>query len=653
PLTGQAQLNGLSAGVEIQRDASDVTHIHAQNPVDAWRAIGYVHAQERGWQLAFNRQVMHGELSEWLGEPSLETDKLMRTLGIIQAAQAQFDKLPLNTQKALEAYAQGVQAGYASAQWRAPEFLILGINPVKDMKPWTAVDSVGWALMMALDLGGNWGHEFARWMALQTLSTDELWTLLPPYPGEPRGTKVDVAALYQTLDVYAKPSSAKAAAWNQPHLLASSTLDIGVLEGKGSNNWVVPGSNTQSGLPLLANDPHLGLSAPAVWYFAGLHAPAGKLPDGQTHGALNVVGATLPGLPFVVLGRTQKAAWGFTNTGPDVQDLFLEALEGKDSYRTPSGQQAFETRKEVIKVKGQGDVAIQVRTTRHGPVISDVQPAYAQFLNKDKYAMAIRWSALDPDNQTIVAGMDANFANSVAELRQAFSQNHSPMQNVVMADSSGKVLFKVAGKMPVRAPNNDLKGMLPAPGWLAQYDWQSWIPYDQTPEVSQADIEKQGWHATANQKILPPGYSQFLTNDWTGPERFDRIAQRLSAGSKLNASTMKAIQADVHSLAAERLLPYLQSLSSQHAKAPEALPLLKSFKGDMSRDSAGALIYAVWIDEVTRAILMPKLGETRFKALFGKRSFRPAIEGILATQDPSWCGVTGCQALMNKALDSA
>lgn len=653
PLTGQAQLNGLSAGVEIQRDASDVTHIHAQNPVDAWRAIGYVHAQERGWQLAFNRQVMHGELSEWLGEPSLETDKLMRTLGIIQAAQAQFDKLPLNTQKALEAYAQGVQAGYASAQWRAPEFLILGINPVKDMKPWTAVDSVGWALMMALDLGGNWGHEFARWMALQTLSTDELWTLLPPYPGEPRGTKVDVAALYQNLDVYAKPSSAKAAAWNQPHLLASSTLDIGVLEGKGSNNWVVPGSNTQSGLPLLANDPHLGLSAPAVWYFAGLHAPAGKLPDGQTHGALNVVGATLPGLPFVVLGRTQKAAWGFTNTGPDVQDLFLEALEGKDSYRTPSGQQAFETRKEVIKVKGQGDVAIQVRTTRHGPVISDVQPAYAQFLNKDKYAMAIRWSALDPDNQTIVAGMDANFANSVAELRQAFSQNHSPMQNVVMADSSGKVLFKVAGKMPVRASNNDLKGMLPAPGWLAQYDWQSWIPYEQTPEVSQADIEKQGWHATANQKILPPGYSQFLTNDWTGPERFDRIAQLLSSGTKLDANTMKTIQADVHSLAAERLLPYLQSLSSQHAKAPEALPLLKSFKGDMSRDSAGALIYAVWIDEVTRAILMPKLGETRFKALFGKRSFRPAIEGILATQDPSWCGVTGCQALMNKALDSA
>ena len=653
PLAGEAPLKGLSAGVEIKRDATDVTHIHAQSPMDAWRAIGYVHAQERGWQMAFNRQVMHGELSEWLGAPTLETDKLMRTLGIMKAAQAQFDKLPSNTQKALEAYAEGVQAGFASSQWRAPEFVILGINPAKTMKPWTAVDSVGWALMMALDLGGNWGNEFARLMALQTLNTEDLWKLLPPYPGEARGTSVDIAALYKSLGVYAPEKSSQTQAEATQQLLASTTLDIGVLEGKGSNNWVLPGSNTKSGSPLLANDPHLGLSAPAVWYFAGLHAPAGKFADGQAHPALDVVGATLPGLPFVVLGRTQKAAWGFTNTGPDVQDLYLEALEGKDSYRTPTGQEAFVTRDEVIKVKGQGDVNIQVRTTRHGPVISDVQPAYAQFLNKDKFAIALRWTALDVDNQTIVAGMEANFANSVVELRQAFSKNHSPMQSVVMADQGGHVLFKAAGKVPVRSAAHDLKGMVPAPGWLAQYDWQSWIPYDQTPEVSQADIEKRGWHATANQKILPPGYAQFLTNDWTGPERFDRIAQLLNSGTKLDANSMKTIQADVHSLAADRLLPYLQTLTSQHVKAPEALPLLKSFKGDMTQDSAGALIYAVWIDEVTRAILIPKLGEARFKALFGKRAFRPAVEGVLANQDKAWCGDAGCQALMNKSLDTA
>jgi len=653
PLSGDASLAGLSSKVEIKRDASDVTHIHAKTAIDAWRAIGYVHAQERGWQLAFNRQVMHGELSEWLGPTTLETDKLMRTLGIMTAAKAQFDKLPPNTQKALEAYAEGVQAGYASAQWRAPEFVILGINPTKSMKPWTAVDSVGWALMMALDLGGNWGNEFARLMAAQTLSTEDLWKLLPPYPGEARGTLVDIAALYQNLGVYAKQVSPQASAMAAKQMLASSTLDYGVLEGKGSNNWVLPGTHTKSGLPLLANDPHLGLSAPAVWYFAGLHAPAGQLPDGQAHAALDVVGATLPGLPFVVLGRTQKAAWGFTNTGPDVQDLYLEALEGQNNYRIPNGQQAFETREEVIKVKGQGDVTIKVRVSRHGPVISDVQPAYAQFLNLDKYAIALRWSALDHDNQTIVAGMDANFASSVAELRKAFSNNHSPMQSIVMADTAGQVLFKAAGKVPVRSAAHDLKGMVPAPGWLSQYDWQSWIPYDHTPEVSQADIEKRGWHATANQKILPPGYSQFLTNDWTGPERFDRIAQLLSVGTKMDVANMKTIQADVHSLAADRLLPYLQTLTSTHPKGSEAIALLKSFQGEMSRDSAGALIYAVWIDEVTRAILIPKLGETRFKALFGKRAFRPAVEGILSSQDKSWCGDAGCQALMNKALDSA
>ncbi len=653
PLSGVQQLQGLYSGVEIKRDVSDVTHIHASNPLDAWRAIGFVHAQERGWQLAFNRQVMHGELSEWLGPTTLETDKLMRTLGIMKAAQAQFEKLPANTQKALEAYAEGVRAGYASEQWRAPEFVIMGIHPTKSMKSWTAIDSVGWALMMALDLGGNWGNEFARLMVAQTLSTEDLWKLLPPYPGESRATKVDIAALYQSLGVYAKPGSPQANALASQKMLASTTLDIGVLEGKGSNNWVLPGSNTKSGLPLLANDPHLGLSAPAVWYFAGLHSPPGQLPDGKPHGALNVVGATLPGLPFVVLGRTQMAAWGFTNTGPDVQDLYLEALEGPNNYRTPNGQQAFETRDEVIKVKGQGDVTLKVRSTRHGPVISDVQPAYAQFLNMDKYAIALRWSALDIDNQTIVAGMEANFASSVADLRQAFSKNHSPMQSIVMADTAGNVLFKAAGKVPVRSAAHDLQGMVPAPGWLSQYDWQSWIPYDQTPEVSQADIEKRGWHATANQKILPPGYAPFLTHDWTGPERFDRIAQLLSAGTKLDASQMKTIQADVHSLAADRLLPYLQTLTSTHPKGPDALAQLKLFKGDMSRDSSGALIYAVWIDEVTRAILIPKLGETRFKALFGKRAFRPGVEGVLATQDKSWCGEAGCQVLMNKALDSA
>ena len=209
---------------------------------------------------------------------------------------------------------------------------------------------------------------------------------------------------------------------------------------------MVPGSNTQSGLPLLANDPHLGLSAPAVWYFAGLHAPAGQFADGQAHAALDVVGATLPGLPFVVLGRTNKAAWGFTNTGPDVQDLYLEALEGKDNYRTPMGQQAFETRNEVIKVKGQGDVSIKVRSTRHGPVISDVQPAYAQFLNMDKYAIALRWT----DSMASWRTTRARSVPTPSSTRTLFSESLAGLS--VSSSRSATVAQAVMRPAPLRSP---------------------------------------------------------------------------------------------------------------------------------------------------------------------------------------------------------
>ncbi len=654
-LDGQFKLAGISAPVQVVRDTSDVTHIHAATPMDAWRALGLVHAQERGWQLAFNRQLMHGELSAWFGPSTLDTDKLIRTLGIVQTAQAQYDRLPANAKLALQAYSQGIQAGYDSGQWRAPEFVLLGLNPGLSAPAWTPVDSVAWSLMMALDLGGNWGQEFARLMSAQVLSTDELWQLIPPYPGLSKGTSVDLAGLYASLGVYAKPGVAFNATQD-------STLDFGVVEGKGSNNWVLPGSRTQSGQALLANDPHLGLSAAAIWYFVGLHAPAGKFPDGTAHAALEVVGASLPGLPFVVLGRTDQVAWGFTNTGPDVQDLYLEELilasnPGQNltstQYKGIDGPQAFQTREEVFKIKGQGDERITVRTTRHGPVISDVQPIYRSFLNMDRYAVALKWSALDPDNRTVLAGMNANFAKSVDDLKVAYADHLAPMQSVVMADTRGQVLFKAVGKVPIRHATNDLQGLAPAPGWLAKYDWQGWLPYEKTPEQSTAQIQATGGLATANQNILPSGYKHFIGHDWTNPERFDRITALLKDKSIHNVSSMKSIQGDALSLAAVRLLPAMKKLESSHALAPKAKALLSTFKGEMSRESAAALIYAVWADELTQALIKPKLGEARFKALFGKRHFRAAVEGILERNDPAWCGNKGCQAQMNAAFDSA
>jgi penicillin amidase len=472
-LDGQLKLAGLSAHVTVTRDAADVTHIEGASALDTWRALGFVHAQERGWQLEFNRRLMRGELSEILGAATLDTDKLMRTLGIIGMAQKQLKGLSPATQAALQAYSDGIQNAWASGAVRpSPEFKILGtVAGGPKGQAWSPEDSLGWALMMALDLGGNWGQEFARLSASQVLNHEQLWQLMPPYPGEKPATAVDLPALYAELGVYAPKDKAASAIHTAPNALAQWSADwvrdVGILEGKGSNNWVVPGSRTVSGKPLLANDPHLALSSPAIWYFARLKAPAGQLPGGHKHPALDVIGATLPGLPFVVLGRTQGVAWGFTNTGPDVQDLYLEQLDATKpgQYRTPTGWAAFEARAETIRVKGQGDVTLQVRNTRHGPVISDVQPQYRQLINGQRYAMSLRWSALTEDNKTVESGMLTNWAQTVPELQKAFTDNHAPMQSVVMADTLGEVAFQAVGKLPIRRKMTSGASRRPPAGW--------------------------------------------------------------------------------------------------------------------------------------------------------------------------------------------
>ena len=659
-LDGQLPLKGLSADVQVSRDAFDVTHIEAASALDAWRAIGFIHAQERGWQLEFNRRLMRGELSEILGAATLDTDKLMRTLGIMQAAREQLKGLSDTSRAALQAYSEGIaQAHAVGAAGRSPEFRILGVKAGgTNGTPWSPEDSVGWALMMALDLGGNWGNEFARFSASQVLSTEQLWQLMPAYPGEKPATQVDLASLYAQLGAHASvPRTAQVPATASTALAQWSqdwVRDMGTLDGKGSNNWVVPGSHTRSGKPLLANDPHLALSAPAIWYFAHLKAPAGVV-GGVQHPALDVMGATLPGMPFVVLGRTTGVAWGFTNTGPDVQDLYLEEVDAANpnQYRTPQGVTTFDTRQEVIQVKGQGAVNITVRSTRHGPVVSDVQAQYQGVLNTQRYAMALRWSALEADNRTVDAGMQANWAQTVDQLQSAFAQHHSPMQSVVMADTLGQVGFKAVGKVPLRHVGNDLKGVAPAPGWLPQYDWVGWLPYDQNPTLSHTQIEHQGWQATANQNILPAGYKPFIGSDWTTPERFDRITQLLSATDKHDAGSFARIQNDVTSLGAKALLPFALQVQPTHRLGTEAVALLKGFDGRMTQDSAAAVILNVWAHELTVDLLSPVLGDVRFQALYGKRHFRPALLGILQRSDPFWCGAQGCDKVASLAFDKA
>ena len=746
PMNGQLTLTGLSAPAVVRRDAADVTHIQAQTPLDALRALGMVHAQERAWQMEFNRRVIQGRLSEVLGPATLETDKLLRTLGIAQAAQAQWEGLPADAKAALQAYAEGVNAAVASGhQTRTPEFVLLGIDPAVSAREgqfWTPQDAMGWALMMALDLGGNWGNEFARLSALQVLDTQRLWELMPAYPGEAPATRTDLAALYRSLGVYA-PSAAPSAAGpahqavasasqgasaapatqptaahapvagtvefkvNDSQTIANNSINessigiknetlfaafsdslhaqlaqgvvdwaaaLGEIEGKGSNNWVVAGSHTQSGQPLLANDPHLGLTAPAVWYFARLQAPAV-----QGQGALNVTGATLPGMPLVVLGRNAHMAWGFTNTAPDVQDLYLEQINPNNpaQYRVPApeGQPAawadFGTREETIRVKGQGDVRHTVRSTRHGPVLSDAQASHAKVIDTGKFVLSLRWSALDADNHTMLAGLQGHQARNVNELIHAYRHYHSPMQSVVMADVNGNVAYKAAGKVPVRAAHNDLRGVVPAPGWDARHDWQGWIPYAETPEtrltpgVGEAPLPlasqvaaseaaaARGWLATANQRIHGTDYPHFLTGDWHVPYRQNRIETLLAATPKHTVASLQAIQADQLSGAVPVLLPLLQRTQSNHPLAAAAMAQLQGFAGQMAADQAAPLIFTAWADALARELVGHRLGTERFDAMYGKRHFRQAVEGVVARDDAFWCGEGGCAAASGRALSVA
>ena len=330
-IDGSLTLSGLKAPVEIVRDRHGVPHIYAGSVDDAYFALGFAHAQDRLWQMEMNRRIGSGRLSEALGAATLDADKFLRTLGVRRAAEATLKGLSAEARGQLDAYAAGVNAFLAQRSVPLPpEFLLTGVSP----EPWHSADSVAWIKMMAWDLGGNWRSELLRLRLAKKLSTAQIGEFLPPYPGDAALAIADYGALYRQLD------ASKLAALALP----------GISESGASNNWVMAGSRTASGKPLLANDPHLGLAAPAVWYFAHLSAPG-----------FEVMGATLPGVPGVVLGRNQRIAWGFTNTGPDVQDLYVERIDAAGQVLAPQGWQKLAARSEVIKVKGQADVALTVR----------------------------------------------------------------------------------------------------------------------------------------------------------------------------------------------------------------------------------------------------------------------------------------------------
>lgn len=621
---GSLRLAGAAAEVRIERDIHGIPTVRAASEHDAAFGLGVAHAQDRLWQLETHRRIAAGRLAEVLGPGALDTDRFMRALGVRRAAAAQWQQLPAASKAALQAYADGINAVLREGgQARPPEMLVLGITP----EPWHPVDSLAWALMMAWDLGGNWTTELLRLRLALQMPVARIDQLLPPYPGEQPLPTTDYAALYRGLKL---DGAATATAWQRLEEIAPES---GV-QGVGSNNWVLAGSRSSTGKPLLANDPHLRLSTPVLWYFARLVVDG---PPGQTP-TLQVVGATLPGLPGVVLGQNTRIAWGFTNTAPDVQDLYLEEIDPQDAtrYRTPEGWAAFETATETLRVKGRPDVSMTVRRTRHGPVISDAgaTPDVLGPRDRPSHVLAMRWTALDADHDPVGPALAMQRAASVAGFFAATRGWVAPMQNMVVADADGHIGLIAPGRVPLRRPDNDLHGLAPAPGWDARYDWAGWVPVDEAPR--ELDPER-GYIASANQRITPPGYRHYLTSEWALPYRQQRIEQLLAARPRHSLADLAAMQADQKSLAVPALLPWLQRAKSVHPLAAAAQAALAGFDGTMDAERAAPLIFWAWQRQLAQAVFADDVSPALWEKSLAGRHFQDALQGVLQRDDAAWC----------------
>jgi len=619
-LRGELTITGLSAPVEVLRDRHAIPHIFAQAAEDAYFALGFVHAQDRLWQMEFQRRVAAGRLAEVVGEAALATDKFLRTLSVYHYAERIFDNLGSQAQGVLLAYADGVNAYLHTRRGLLPpEFLILRHQP----EPWRPADSLAWLTMMAWDLGGNWDDELLRARLSLRLTDEQLAALWPPYPGDAPIALPDFRALYREL-----PLDALWAASPKP-----------LPPGAGSNNWVVDGSRSITGMPLLANDPHLGLQAPSLWYLAHLSAPG-----------LNVIGATLPGLPLVILGRTDRIAWGFTNTGPDVQDLFIERLNSEDPsrYETPDGFKPFTLRREVIRVRDGAEVILNVRQSRHGPIISDVVGRAAEVAGAD-YVLALAWTALREDNLTFQAGLNLNRARNWDEFVAALRDYHAPQQNIVYADIEGNIGFYAPGLVPIRAAGD---GRMPVPGWSGEYDWIGFIPFESLPHAINPEA---GVVITANHQIVPDDYPYFLTHDWAEPYRAERITELLGQLERHSLETLARIQADQRSLMAVEFLPLLLAVRPETELARQAIGSLVAWDGTMDRDRAEPLIVAAWYREFTRLVYQDELGELFYDAW----EFRPLFIRQVLRQEQGWCddirttALESCEYLAARALELA
>jgi penicillin amidase len=621
---GHLTVPGLEAPVTVARSAEGVPTISAGSDTDAAFALGFVHAQDRLWQMEMMRRAGAGRLSEvfgtGLGDTPLRLDRLFRTLGFYRAAGEMAADLPDPVRALFEAYAAGVNAWMTTRREPLPvEFQIFGLTP----EPWRLADSLVWGRLIAWQLSSNVREEVLRARLLARLSPEQVRDL---FPGDPPGAPATLAWT---------PGAWTPGAGAGDTMTALATLPIPLPQPvpAGSNAWAVAGRRTMGGQPLLANDPHLELDAPALWYLARLDSPG-----------LVLAGATVPGVPLMVLGHNGRLAWGITTAAADTQDLFVEAVDPADPqrYRVPGGTEPFRTRREIIAVRGGADEVLSVRETRHGPVLSDVENGD---LAPPGYVLALAFTALRDGDTGTTALYRLNRAGSVGQAREALQDYRSPPQNFLLADTAGAIGYVMPGLVPVRGKGD---GRVPVIGWTGEYDWTGFIPADQLPAT---ENPASGILVNANNAPVGPGYPHMLAMNWPDAYRARRIVDMLNAAPP-DLDALAAQQLDTVSLAARELVPLMigtldaggegaggYDAGGDGADGPavaNALARLRAWDGRVDRDRPEPLIWEWWLRETMRALFADELGPL-FPAYWTPNA--RVVRHVL-TAAPQWCDDT-------------
>ncbi|MFE1953937.1 penicillin acylase family protein [Streptomyces sp. NPDC059524] len=630
--TGSVRIDGLDGPVQVKRDDHGIPQIYASSDEDLFMAQGFVQAQDRFYEMDVRRHTTSGRLSEMFGKGQVKTDEFLRTLGWHRVAQEEYDsKLAPETKKYLQAYAKGVNAYLAgkSAKEISAEYVALGFE--NDYKPqkWTPVDSVAWLKAMAWDLRGNMQDEIDRSLMTSRLDKKQIADLYPAYPYDRNKPIVQEGGYDEATGTYEQASTGAGRQGSGGGQGAGTGLTGGaqapegtgglesqlggladVLDripdsaglgpngnGIGSNSWVVSGDHTITGKPLLANDPHLAPQLPSVWYQMGLHCTSLSAKC-----QYDVAGYTFAGMPGVVIGHNQDIAWGLTNSGADVTDLYLEKFSG-DGYLYGGKTVAFKTRKEIIKVAGGDDKTITIRETNNGPLLSDRNDELVKVGKKapvgttapdrgDGYGIALRWTALDAGN-TMDAVFGIDRASDWTEFRKAAADFQVPSQNLTYADTEGHIGYQLPGRIPTRGEGD---GSLPSPGWDPKYRWTGFIKQDELPYEYDP---KRGYIVTANQAVVGKDYPYTLTTDWgygTRSQRItDLIKSKIDGGGKISTDDMRTMQMDNSSEIAKLLVPYLLKIDVKDKYVREAQQLLENWDYTQNPDSAAAAYFnSVW-----------------------------------------------------------